>query len=286
MSIEITIKNNSFLKKELDLDIITNNELKYGHYENNIFRDGVAEDYIALYSHRAIGRGFTIEWKKGEKNQVVLHLPLPSTNEEITEFYNCVKRICDFWKSKKFNQDGIECNVNVINELILSNVDVSLNAIKGFIQTDEYCLPCALYPIYLDIEMMNEISLFNSLTYFKELLHEIQSQDYYFAKPMVYQKNDTGELFVRYAITEDTRTILPIKPFLPYDLINLEKEVGPITDFGVLLVSTTENKAMGEVPYTVFAEYIGIEQLAKQDARHKKYAGITLVEIKDILSKV
>lgn len=79
-------------------------------------------------------------------------------------------------------------------------------------------------------------------------MHELQSHDYYYAKPQFF-KTDQGVKGI-YALTEDCPTLLPNKPWVPVGYQNPETGEKLECDYyEIALYSTTEERSLGTIPF-------------------------------------
>ena len=69
-------------------------------------------------------------------------------------------------------------------------------------------------------------------------------RDAYRANPKVYARKDTGALFGNCTLTEDTDTILPLRPESTWTA-----EGRPIPEWILSTVSLTENRVLGQMEY-------------------------------------
>lgn len=96
----------------------------------------------------------------------------------------------------------------------------------------------------------------------------------YIAKPHFYS-DGKGGVFGAFALTEDTETLLPFHPAYAVDGT-------PVTDYRLCLISTTQDKMLGETDY-----FAAVEKLRayaeKSDEREMVVRGLTLDELLKIL---
>ena len=97
----VRLRQTAAKKKALPLEVILGEELVFGAFDGLRTNPGELgeRDFIAWHPEH-IGRGFSVEWKEGEKHKVEMRLPLPSMNEEIKDFYETVRRIAEFWSAE------------------------------------------------------------------------------------------------------------------------------------------------------------------------------------------
>ena len=125
-------------------------------------------------------------------------------------------------------------------------------------------------PITLDNEFIKEIdklSATQAVQYFGSYLERKQRKMYYFAKPLLFKK-DNGKLYSRYALTENATSIFPLNPYLPFGYN--QKLIKDIEDWNVVVFKENNDDYLlvGEVPFTYFKKIINIKKLIKYDYKH------------------
>jgi hypothetical protein len=129
---------------------ICGDRLRYGFFDGfRLDHDVLGGDQLTLYHPDHIGRGFTIDWQNGRTDKVDLMLPLPTSSEDIDDFYNTVERILGVWKKHTIVQDSNEIASGDISEQRRSMKEFSLNVLHHMMDTIEqstfYCAlvrPC------------------------------------------------------------------------------------------------------------------------------------------------
>jgi len=313
MSIEITITQKGFFKKVLPFEVIVGSELKYGSFDGIRLEDGTigADEFIA-YNPNHIARGFSVTWKDGEKQQVYLRLLIPSHDAEIDDFYNTITRIATYWKNCKINQDGEPITLNDINYQRSNMKAFSLRTLNDicnetkvatededgkvlFVTDDtkdngelispyegEITLYGARWPIVLGEKEKTMLADSADSTEFKKFLHEKQAIDAYYAKALFYEHNDTKELCARYVLTEDTVSIFPRNPTVPWWMVDEQTgEPIKIENWEIGLCSITKNDLIGEIPYDNFIAKL--QNVEYYDHGHVLIQGVSLAEMKELL---
>lgn len=99
MAIEIIIKNKSAKNELPSIDVLTGGKFKYGSFDGvrlNMEQKG-PDGSISMFNPERIGRGMSVGF--GD-NEISLFLPLPSSAEEIADFYATAARVADFGTKK------------------------------------------------------------------------------------------------------------------------------------------------------------------------------------------
>lgn len=171
---------------------------------------------LVLYQPKKIGRG--IGFFVDQDYRVEMNLNYPNTEEDICLFYQLIESFCNLSDTPEFDQEGEVHFLSQIDalkeEAILFNRDLVKNNLKPDLQ-----IFGAVYPITLEKELIKKLRKLQqeeAVSLFSTYLHEKQSLDCYYAKPKLYKHNQTGEISACYALTENVRTIFPVRPILPY----------------------------------------------------------------------
>ena len=95
MSLDVTIKQTGLFKKTLPLSVLLGDRLHYGWDDDGVrLQQGqLADDGFVAFLPDAIARGFSMTWNAQETQHVELHLPSPTSREEIRDFYATVQRV-------------------------------------------------------------------------------------------------------------------------------------------------------------------------------------------------
>lgn len=288
MSIDVTIRQKSLMKKELPLKVILGNNLSYGTFDGLRLVPGVinGNEFIAYNSDR-IGRGFSVTYDPAKKQEITLRALTPTSTEELHEFYQCVGRIVNHWKcelevdGEKITPDAFQRGLPQMcrfNEGALRNFsDDILNGEKG-----NLTLFCAFWPLVIG---KDEAELFekDGVGAFRDWLHKKQSMDAYYAKPGFFDEN--GTVIGRYVLTENTLSIFPLKGHVPFGSIDKRTNKPLVCDgYKMYLYSTTKDSILGILPYEEFFQYINSKKISRYDAEHVVVKPLYLAELNGILA--
>lgn len=215
MAVDVTIKSKGLFKKELKLEDILLDNQSYGIMEENFrLEEGKSGDYTVIFNKNNICRGYELSIKKGEIN---LSMPLPTSDDDITFFYEYIKFICQKMNTKVFTRDEEEVSIDRLQEFIELDINTSEQALKQIEENidngtyENMYIFGALNPVSIGKKELDKIKC--SPKKLGKLLNDLQNIDAYYAAPKVYQKS-TKELFGIYILTEDVLSILPYKPTL------------------------------------------------------------------------
>lgn len=288
MSIDITIHQKGLFKRKLTLQDILMGKFAYGRYDQNyvLIPNEKNENELTIYHPDHIARGISVIWNENETSQIGLHMLLPTTFEEIDDFYQLVEHLCHLWKTKTFIQDGEEKIVNEMNDLKSEIKDFSYHTLEQFLTEHENGnFFCAMWPYYFLSQDVQHWLSDSSLTAFSKDLHENQQKDLYYANARMYQMKDGGILGV-YTVTATVDTIFPLKPMIPMSCINFQTGESITADqYVVALVSIEKDKMLGDIPFDDFVNELSHRELHEFDSEHIFFEGMSEGEIQRIYQK-
>ena len=288
MSVSVYIKQNPVTKRKIDSKYIkglTNAEkLHFGVFNQaHCYREytggeDIRNQALILFNQSRYGRGFIL--RIDDDYNLELTLNIPSTQNDINDFYLFIKLFCIAFKIKTIWQEGIEYKTDQIDEL---KQDVEIVNKENLHDVNEgLTIFGCIYPIVLEKEFIDQIQILNeeqSLRYFGSYLDKKQKLDCYYAVPLVYEKNN-GKYFVSYALTENVPSILPLKPYLPFGYNQSLKE---IDEWKVAILEDRDNalKLSIEIPFDDFYKLLDPKKLVKFDAKN-----IIIIVNKDLFRSI
>lgn len=224
MAVEVTIKKKGFFKRKIDIPKLVFENMGYGTTDDNwrLLENEIGEPTIVFHKN-ILERGIEIV---SEKEEILLRLPLPTGEEEIRFFYEYIEKLCKYLKVDTFFRYEEESYFDRIEDYIKWDITASISAISSMrksIEKKEYeemyifgvLNPIAIGPKELDIIDDNPTKL-------GEFLHDLQSVDAYYAGGKVYER-ENGTLFGMYVLTENVKSIFPLKPLIMNDDLKLEE---------------------------------------------------------------
>jgi len=273
MSIEVTIRQVGFEKKTMPLKTILGADLLYGSYDEG-WRLHTGErnenDFLA-YMPMQLARGFVVNWNENDMELVRLKALTPTAPAELRTFYETVYRIATYWESE-IEVDGrlmdLEDFIDGFEAMLEFNQNTLQKMAKSVIdgENSEMTLFSVMWPLVMGRQEAEAFLVEPS--YFPKWLHEKQNIDAYYIKPSFFRREDG--VWGRYAISEELRCILPIKPYVPYGFDDPEtNELLECNNYGMLIYSIFRSETIGEMPYDDFIK--GIRKFKK--AKAKRYDG-------------
>lgn len=224
MSVTIEIKSAGLFKKKVtfaELPKLLGADMKVGIKNHaNVFEetDGQEGSYFTVYRPARIGRGFGVELKNGGRT-VSLYLNDPSTDGDISDYYDAVFRIARFLKAKHYyNQDheGHSFLSKLADEKE-QKIASTRSFLKGiFGKFDNMTIFGAINPIDLQEQMIMQIRTAvtdeEAMRIYADYLDQKQRQDYYYAKATLYRKGDQDAVLGVYTLTEGALSVFPVRP--------------------------------------------------------------------------
>ena len=284
MSVDVTIKNRQFLKKPLSIKDVIMGKYAYGtvdEYGRNTGKHVPGD--IVVYDPKKIGRGVTLPWNRIYKDEISIRLNHLCTKYDADMFYDIVRNIMHVWKTKKFEQDGNMFTEDDI-ENVRKDVDKSffdlmadVGTASGGKNSDYITIFGVMYPLDLDIETIEKFGQEKDAEGYAEYLHNMQSQDAFYAVPLIYSdKKKPDSFFGAFAITSGTPTVLPIVPKPPIGTKNPKTGDNLVCDmFVASLFSYEKKKIVGTMKYSDFLEKADVRSAPPVDKTHVLLPGLS-----------
>lgn len=280
MAVEILIKQKKFFKKGLslkDVQAIGGNKYEFGSRDNNtsyVFQEfnssnlNQNRDNIVLKNKNNLGRGFFVTIKNKD---LYLVLNVPTTNNDIEDFYEFVAKACQYLKTEEFTQDDVVKKIPDIESLKKEITDWNSDYLKSYLSNteDQIIVFGVNNPIYIpEPTRKTLLSLSgNSLSKaFADYLHERQALDLFYMKPVFYDSKD-GKIMGVYPLTETVDYIVPKEPFVPYPATRYLNGAKP-ESWNLSIVFLTEGRDIVNVDFNYFIDYISKMDLEDYDNRH------------------
>lgn len=199
MAITVTIKTKGIFDKIPTFNEILKDDFNYGGWDENfVLIKNKLSEYVLLYKTKA--RGITV-WLS-ERSLIKLKLSLPTSKEEISEFFKYVGYVCGKMNVPTFDVDGKKCSFMQLEELILEYVESSKKALLDISnqilneKVPSMYIFGVLHPIALSKEEINFID--NDLDKLAILLKEKQSFKALYIAPKI-EKIEKKRVFSLFA---------------------------------------------------------------------------------------
>lgn len=288
MSVVVNIQQNSKKVKKIGLDFLSSWTAYQNQYFGILDQAYVIDSYkgekdirgqlFVLYSQKKYGRGMS--FFVDDQYNIELVLNYPATKTDIEMFYKFIHDFCKNFGFDTFLQEGNPYHLDQISQLKEEALTFHQDLIG--LHPGLTIFGC-IYPIVLEEELIKILSTLDkkeAYDYYEEYLDKKQKQDFYYAKPLIYQINE-HEYIARYALTENVPSIFPMQECLPFGYDQKLKD--KIKDWNVVLVVDKNQKLQvwEEIPYSDFCFIIDINHYPKFDASH-----IIITINSEILSKI
>ena len=299
MSISFYVKNKKkFLGYETVLNVeealtILNKELNTyntGDIDiNDLLLSSVSNyECLLIGEDKVSARGFELSYDNKNKDYAI-RVFTPSSREDWLLALEYIKELAKKFNSEIVNEREEVYTVDNIDKFdyesdILYGIEVVSSNLK-----DKDIKVSSIYGINRVVsfnqEMIDKINNSDSpIDTFSNIVKEIQYLDAYSANQQFYQNNEDHRIIGAYTLTENLRTILPYKPSVEYENLNIVKNE-EVSFWNIVLVfidgdENDENsyQVAGEIDYTDFikklpinkykfidASYIMVEPLSKEE---------------------
>lgn len=295
MSIDATLKEHyRFLHKQLPWYVILGDNLEYGVYETNgsdyaafeVYTTQKPTDKCVVYRYNNKGRGIYIDFGKYPRTcQVNITLPLPSTEDEIVEYFEMLKRISEYWNCDIELDDQVFGREDITEDLIYYYIQFNEQTINDYCkkiidgELDNPVFPCVTYPLCMGEKEANEF--YNNHKAFYQWMNDMQSLDYYYATPKFFNKENDDDLVGQFMIVPDLDTIFPYKPHPAFYIDNIPS-VANCKDY--VMVRYLE-KSFKKADYNEFIDSIPEDKKVNFDEEHFIIT-LTEDEIMDIYRRI
>lgn len=273
MAFTLQIRQKKLFKKTiLDIPSLARDcGFRYGSVDDfYILREGEFERGAAIfYNPERIGRGIFFNGSKAGNGLYEVQYSIPTTTAEIADFTRLVREIEN--RLGKTEMYCVEEERTFTSEELERDFEkfvlFSLKSLNQFCQNEEYqnyIFPLALWPYTLTEDKVTAWRVCTDLSDFEQTIHELQTQDVYYARPRLFQNNDTKEINAFYALTEECSSVFPVHAdgFLNLDQIE-------ITEGFVQFVLYSEKRMLdGTFSYDRFIEELKEYDVRRFDATH------------------
>ena len=304
MSISFYVKNKKkFLGYEKVLNVesalsILDKELNT-YNTGNIDINDLLLSSISNYECLLIGkdkvsaRGFELSYNNKNKIYVV-RIFTPSSREDWLLALEYIKALAKKFDSEIINERGETYTVDSIDKFnyendILYGIEVITSNMKSG-EAHNYSIFGINRVVSFNQEMINKIN--NSVSpidTFSNIVKEIQYLDAYSANQQFYQNNEDHRIIGAYTLTENLRTILPYKPSVEFENLDIVKndEIS-CWNIGLVTIEGDENdpnsyQVAGQIDYDDFIKKLPISKYKFIDASYIMVEPLSKEEILDLL---
>ena len=299
MSISFYVKNRKkFLGYELVLNVedalsLLDKEL-YSYNTENIDVNDLLLSSVSNYQCLLIGdgkesaRGFELYYNNKNKDYSV-RIFTPSSREDWLLALEYIKALAKKFDSKIISETGEEYTAENIEKFDYEyDVLYGIKTISSGLQDEEV----NVYNVYginrvvsFNQEMIDKIENSDSpIDTFSDMVKEIQYLDAFSANQQFFRNKEDGKIMGAYTLTQNLRTILPYKPSVEFENIEIiENKDVSFWNIGLVTIDGDENnessyQVAGNLNYDDFikklpvnkyrfidASYIMVEPLSKKE---------------------
>ena len=299
MSISFYVKNRKkFLGYELVLNVedalsLLDKEL-YSYNTGNVNVNDLLLSPVSNYQCVLIGdgkesaRGFELYYNNKNKDYSI-RIFTPSSREDWLLALEYIKALAKKFDSKIISETGEEYTVDNIDKFEYEyDVLYGIKTISSGLKDEEV----NVYNVYginrvvsFNQEMIDKIENSDSpIDTFSDMVKEIQYLDAFSANQQFFRNKEDGKIMGAYTLTQNLRTILPYKPSVEFENIEIiENKDVSFWNIGLVTIDGDENnessyQVAGNLNYDDFikklpvnkyrfidASYIMVEQLSKKE---------------------
>ena len=231
-----------------------------------------SEGYLIIYDPLRIGTGLKLLYDPDETDEIILNLPVLTTISDIEMVMNITREVMKKWHSWNVKFEDVrytEAELDQLKDLIRTR---SLQALEEAISSYDEGVTLvhgAMWPLMFETEKLRKIGREHDEEGFANLLHECQSRDLTWCACHVYLSEDQKNYQGVYTIECANRTIIPVKPMPPVDMIDPSSgdEISCQRYIARVVVNPMKRPLM-QMDYHKFLELIHASALPRYDACH------------------
>ena len=304
MSISFYVKNRKkFLGYEPVLNVedalsLLDKEL-YSYNTENIDVNDLLLSPVSNYQCVLIGdgkesaRGFELYYNNKNKDYSI-RIFTPSSREDWLLALEYIKALAKKFDSKIISETGEEYTVDNIDKFDYEyDVLYGIKTISSGLQDEEV----NVYNVYginrvvsFNQEMINKIENSDSpIDTFSDMVKEIQYLDAFSANQQFFRNKEDGKIMGAYTLTQNLRTILPYKPSVEFENIEIiENKDVSFWNIGLVTIDGDENnessyQVAGNLNYDDFIKKLPVNKYSFIDASYIMVEPLSKKEMLELL---
>lgn len=277
MPFEFRIRQTGLFRTRLEIDDLTAGVFMAGMHDRFFRFISVIpnEGYVILYDPAHIGTGIRLKWDPEETEEVILWVPALCTVYDIEMLIQILARIMKKWHVKAVSFDDLEYGKDCFDQLKASLTEKTMQIMAEVRSTYDEGITLvhgALWPLMYETAKLRKMGSENDLEGFAELLDACQRQNLKWCACHVYLYDDQKSYQGVYTVSTGVRTIIPVKPMPPVDMIDPATGDDIVCDRYLARIVTRENRRpLLQMEYHKFLEMIHADSLPLYDACHVIY---------------
>ena len=238
-------------------------------------------------------RGFELSYDN--KNKVYgVRIFTPSSRKDWLLALEYIKALAKKFGTEIVNERGETYTVDNIDKFdyepdILYGLKIITENLKSG-EGDNYIIFGVTRLVSLNQEMMDEINNSeNPIDTFSGIVRDIQNLDAYSANQQFYKNNEDGRIIGAYTLTESLRTILPYKPTVEFQNLDVVKNDDiAFWNISFVVINGDENdpnsyQVGGQLDYNDFIKKLPKDKYEFIDASYIMVEPLSKEEISDLL---
>ena len=248
---------------------------------------------LLIGEDKVSARGFELSYDNKNKDYAV-RIFTPSSREDWLLALEYIKALAKKFGSEIINERGEIYTVdnidkfNYINDILYGIEVITSNMKSG--KTDKYSIFGIDRVVSFNQEMLDKINNSDSpIDTFSNIVKEIQYLDAYSAHQQFYKNKTDGKIIGAYTLTQNLRTILPYKPSVEFENLDIVKnEDISLWNIGLVTINGDENdpnsyQVAGNLNYDDFIKKLPINKYKFIDASYIMVEPLSKEEILDLL---
>ena len=293
MMIKVTVFRRSLFPKRVTPEMILLDGMKAGRIKDGRFtHEDTGGSFTVAYHPAHIGRGIQIRRDENNVRFTELCLNLPTSEEELEDFFRMAARLArqDIsevllndkpFGPKQYHQihDSYRVyNLKLLHEM-MSNV---LNEQPGRIS-----IGCVFHRLAVGEKEADRMWAGVDASAFRDWMHASQTMDAYYAEARVEESHQDNEYKAVFTMPSGSTVILPDHEELPIRFYDLDtgRPRCQISEWLVELVDDKQRKVIGKIPFQKFRTLLPREKVSYYDAADSLLEPFTVDELMNLLEQ-
>ncbi len=289
--ITVTVNRKSLFPKAVTPKMILLDGMKFGCIRDGRFIPGeYGTSFVVAYHPERIGRGIQIGWDNKNVRYTELRLNLPSTNEELDDFFRMTARLArqDLSEVQLNGKPFIPKQFDTIKERYRVYNLKLLHEMMGNVLNEspgQISIGCVFHRLAAGEKEADQMWAGINTDHFRDWLHESQSSGAFYSEARIRERDQ--DLQAVFTMPSGRSVILPDHEELPLRFYDLKtgKPRYEINDWLVELVDHSKKQVLGMMPLQKFRKLIPADKVSYFDAADSLLAPFTVEELNELLEQ-
>ncbi len=293
MMIKVTVLRRSLFPKKVTPEMIMLEEMQSGGIKDGKFtHEETGEPFRVAYNPKRIGRGIQIRWDENNVRFTELCLNLPTSEEELEDFFRMTARLARQDISEVLLNDkpfGPKQYHDVHETYRIYNLKL-LHEMMGNVlneQPNQVSIGCVFHRLAAGEKEADRMWAGVDASAFRDWMHESQAVDAYYSEARIEENKPENEYKAVFTMPSGNNVILPDHEELPIRFYDLEtgRPCYEISEWLVELVDDSRRRVLGKMPLKKFRSLLPREKVSYYDAADSLLEPFTVDELMSLLDR-